>query len=697
MADYELRTESIRSFVDDNKIELPRFQRKLSWSQEENFKLILSVFKGYPIGVVVLTETEGTKYLLDGRQRRNALDSMRNPEEIYDWAKSAIGFLNQDSENSVRKQYWEYVDDYFGRPDIEDGDEEEFGEEASENLENEGDLADLDSEEREPNRNDNDDNQAISESADYTAFQEDEGLRDLLSIIVMVHYKHGRTSGLTRPFDFRDYVEDLNFLVEDHERGQKYIDTEELIKWIDYKSKPGQIPTQDEFYQWLMSRNTPGEGGTSKESTIRGEISRKWDQIEPIFENLEKLYQMLQDRKVGYMMVRDVSANDEKKIFEIINSEGTELTAVEILSAKPAYNIEISDPSEQLVDDKNRLYEQEMGVENKNTVRWDRPATLYDRLNVEYIFPEETSNFEKKVTIGFQVMSGYYLGGVSRNHFEELAYSDDFSWGAIDLEQGMNTMAKKLGSQEILEFWQDWGLSLLKSTSRAVALNYLLVMMKYWDNLGRPTTSGSDNLEKFKQRGIVLLDRSIFEYITGQWRGSSDSRIASNLNDVGGGSEIFEPVDAEDWERLIDEIVDEGQIEGRTYLGTKQPKARIKLLLHYHYVLNDMLAPQNASLDHIIPRSQFETTNKREIKQYEHHIANLSYIPNKENTRKGNDPLNKITNSWLKAQIEEYADIPEDAFENYSKASQVRDLIDYRGPIIKETFKEKRREKLGLI
>lgn len=183
MPGYDLNTESINSFVDDSQIELPRFQRKLTWTDEDNFKLCLSVFKGYPLGVIVLSKDDDIKYLLDGRQRRHALNEMRNPESVYDWSRAAIGFNLGVSEDELREQYWEFVDDYFGEEEDEDGS-------TIENQDSENVVDDRVGENIE------------TEIANSSEHAEDENLIRLLDLILTVHPKRARSSGLTKPFDF---------------------------------------------------------------------------------------------------------------------------------------------------------------------------------------------------------------------------------------------------------------------------------------------------------------------------------------------------------------------------------------------------------------------------------------------------------------------------------------------------------------
>jgi hypothetical protein len=46
---YEVRPESILTFINDRKIKFPRFQRKQTWKPEQNMKLAISIFKSYPV------------------------------------------------------------------------------------------------------------------------------------------------------------------------------------------------------------------------------------------------------------------------------------------------------------------------------------------------------------------------------------------------------------------------------------------------------------------------------------------------------------------------------------------------------------------------------------------------------------------------------------------------------------------------
>ena len=92
---YEIRSDSAQAIIKDRSIILPRFQRKKSWLDVKNYQLCVSLFKNYPLGVMVMKKEvhqgNNSRILLDGRQRKNVLESMQNPENIYRWAKKTLG------------------------------------------------------------------------------------------------------------------------------------------------------------------------------------------------------------------------------------------------------------------------------------------------------------------------------------------------------------------------------------------------------------------------------------------------------------------------------------------------------------------------------------------------------------------------------------------------------------------------------
>ena len=142
---YEIRPESLKSFIEDTNIKLPRFQRKQTWDDKKNFELVVSIFKEYPMGVSILNveDADGvkTRWLLDGRQRRNALSKFyEDPENVYLWAKKYLGLKANDQLQDVDEKFWTSINEYLEEDEVE---EEERESEADNNFElvNENDDA----------------------------------------------------------------------------------------------------------------------------------------------------------------------------------------------------------------------------------------------------------------------------------------------------------------------------------------------------------------------------------------------------------------------------------------------------------------------------------------------------------------------------------------------------------------------------
>ena len=111
---YIIEPMPLISFLEENKLRLPRFQRKATWDKKQNFELAISVFQDYPVGVMIINQEQNLSWLLDGRQRRAALSSMRdNPVELYEWARGYIGFAKTADEHDVIMSYLDKVERYI--------------------------------------------------------------------------------------------------------------------------------------------------------------------------------------------------------------------------------------------------------------------------------------------------------------------------------------------------------------------------------------------------------------------------------------------------------------------------------------------------------------------------------------------------------------------------------------------------------
>ena len=135
---YHINELKVTDFIGDTTIKLPRFQRRQAWDVKKDFGLCVSMFKGYPLGVVIYNHTkEGTKdinYLLDGRQRRSALKNLiENPVRLYQAAIKYLSVKVSASEADLEDAYWKRIGIYLNQST-----------DASENCETDEDESDSD-------------------------------------------------------------------------------------------------------------------------------------------------------------------------------------------------------------------------------------------------------------------------------------------------------------------------------------------------------------------------------------------------------------------------------------------------------------------------------------------------------------------------------------------------------------------------
>lgn len=339
--------------------------------------------------------------------------------------------------------------------------------------------------------------------------------------------------------------------------------------------------------------------------------------------------------------------------------------------------------------------------------RWDHAATVLSRLKTVGVFGEllgpgkdaSTRAFERRVTLGFKLLSGFFSGKIAKNDLERLPTAVDdakqpiaIPWGSTTLETSINDALSVAWAQDHFRYWDQWGLSLIDLTSDAVALDFVLVLTKDWVRKSRPITS-SAALRAYRKNARVLLDRLIYEYCTGRWRGSSDSRIADSIRVLTLATDAnFQPIPQTDWETLIDEIVNEGKIDDVSYLDGVD--RRIELLLNYRNVVARRWPPAGAvgrpHIDHIIPSAQLAQVQDVSVRSLEHHIKNLAPLPEGVNRAKSDKFLNQIASDADKQIVAALEDVPLTEFDRYSKPEAVTDLGQLQGPLLRRDLTEVR-------
>lgn len=625
------------------------------------------------VSILNVEDADGvkTRWLLDGRQRRNALSKFyEDPENVYLWAKKFLGLKANDQLQDVDEKFWASINEYLEEDEIEDeGKEREFN--------NDFELLNAD------------DNES-SERPVYDSAKT--GLELLLHIIKMTHNKTQKHSGFTRPFDFSKEIERLPYVTI--ENGKEHLNSRRLKSFLnDYQRFCGDesilYTEAGSFKKFFSQRFAYNDDIKNK---IESKIDQSWHYIIERIDILDKITNIYLNSKIGLIEVKNLSSVDSQKIFNIINSKGTKLSAVEILSAKPSWNVSIDNLNSSQIDTVTQLYSK-ISVPNKNIVKWDLPATLLTRMEYSDFFFKSFSDthteFSKTITLGFKLLSGLLEGGVTKDSIDSLGKNKEISWNT-KFEQTvteLNQLHKLILSYDYFKYLKSWRFEISSHLSDAIAPNFTILAYKDWERKGKPIGNDS-KMKQFQKNCFILIDLLFYEYITKMWRGSSDSRIANNITNFKKIDESLEPLSIKKWKSLLAEIFEYQNID-----GVKINQKMMEPLLYHFYAISKIQGPDSnykIEVDHIIPQTLFKNSRIPNKEALMHSPFNLAFLPKDENISKSNKRLIEISDQWLKDQISKYTFIPESKYEEYSDLNNHEELKKYREELILEAFTKKR-------
>ena len=656
-------SENTTSYFLNNKIDLPRFQRKATWDERDNFKLCISVFKGYPIGVIIVNETGTKKFLLDGRQRRNALITMfNNPVAVYSWAARFIGIKANMPEADVRDRFSEKISEYL---QSEFNKSTEDADEINARLENEDDYG---------------------EGRTFDAETQSENMHALLELILLVHTKYKGTNKFEGMFKFDKIIpiEDLEY--SEYANGEYYIDPTKLKRFIKNRIDNDETE-QTEFIKYLIKRHKLESKAAQK---LDYYVSQQWDYFEKCFETIRKTDEIIINARIGLIRLIDASPLDAQNIFSLVNGGGAPLTAEELLSARPFWNAEINNPSDEIRDAAKELYTFLKISVPANVVRWDVCATLLSRIDKSNLIftkidlsDSKTTQtlFTKKLTLGFKLLSALYVGGISSNSVKDL---ENERKAKIDWNRDVELVIKEfniamdlLYDCEYFKYLMSWKQSIMSLMGNSVALEFATLIYKDWVNLGKPT-KGSQKLKEFQKHAVILCDRLLYEYSSRLWAGSADSRLAKDLTNI---NERFNVVPVSEWETVIDKFA-----TGNT--------AKVEKGIIYHYYCLKKMRPSfdgegaNATyeIDHIYAQAQFSNVTTIDPTLMES-LGNKALLPKLDNIAKSSKKLKELVQyDWLFGEILRVTGIKSEDVDKYSDIVNVQDLIDQRIADYKNVF-----------
>lgn len=664
---YIIEPMPLISFLEESKLRLPRFQRKATWDKKQNFELAISVFQDYPVGVVIVNQEQKVSWLLDGRQRRTALSTMRdNPVELYEWARSYIGFGKTADELDVKTKYWGKVERYLQTEEAAEKDDE--------------------------NVNHYEDDEGSPQDTEENSFdctKQRKGLQTLLDIILMVHQNKPSGSKWEQTFDFRKHFSRLKYAPV---KNNSKIDPKllrrfilELLKAID-QDNDGER-TQEFFIDYYLQNYE-----VKDQKNFEKDVEMKWANILNSLDVIDRSEKVFADARIGIIRLTNASPLDAQNIFSRINRGGTQLKAEELLSAKPYWNKPINVVEQPVIDRIKEMYTN-LGIPVPDSiVRWDIAATFISRIKDENLIFDTYEDIKKKkeismdeISLGFKLLSSIYVQGMSNKHVNELEKNETIKWEYdIDaLIQELNTVCNILLADTFFKYYQSWKRPITKLMGNAIALEFLTIMWLDWKDRGCPSTVSGET-KALQRDARILFDKLVFEYATKTWRGSGDSKMSTDIKNW---KARLTPVDAADWAGFIN-----GACNGN-YNGQDTTVKALRPVLYYYYVIT-CCTPINQvnvsfDVDHIIPQERF-VDNAMINSAYKDSLINLALLPTKDNISKKAKALNEITDSWLKMQITTYAGIEESEFDEYSDLSNLSRLHKHRSELFTTAFSTNR-------
>lgn len=659
---YRIEPLSITSFLDENKMKLPRFQRKATWGKKQNFELAISVFQDYPVGVVIVNKEKDVSWLLDGRQRRNALKQMReNPVELYEWARAYIGFAKNADEFTVKQAYWDKVEKYLTT------ETKGFEDDSSDDVSYEG---------VEEN---------TSEEDSFDSQKQRKGLTTLLNLILMVHQNKPSGSKWEATFDFTKYFARIKYApMSNNEKVDPILLRRFMLDLINdaERANDGDI-TEDYLFDFYNNTYTFKD---SMDNKFKIELNKRFKDIKNSIDIINETEKIFSDARIGIIWLTNASPLDAQNIFSRINKGGTQLKAEELLSAKPYWNVEVKTNDSDVVRLVAEMYSK-LGVSKQETiVRWDVAATVLQRIDDQMLIFDDYSHIKKeeipmdRITLGFKLISSFFERGMSSKYVIDLEKNNlDWNMDITDIVNDINKICEILLNTPFFQTLQAWKKPIAKLLGNAIALEFLTIVWLDWKDKGKPTVS-SGSLKAVQRDAKILFDRLVYEYSTKTWRGSGDSKMA---NDIRNWKNRIQPVDGLAWKNFIT-----GACSG-VYNGQNTTVNLLRPVLYYYYVLTDS-TPYNQvntsfDVDHIIPQEAFKDNVMLDL-NLKDSLSNLALLPKKDNISKKSKKLNEITDQWLINSVTTFAGIQKEDFDKYSNVMNITDLKMEREKKFEKTF-----------
>lgn len=253
-----------------------------------------------------------------------------NPVELYEWARSYIGFGKTADELEVKCKYWEKVERYLQTEEATDSSEDDINQ----------------YEEQDEYASDGEENSFDSE-------KQRRGLQTLLDIILMVHQNKPKGSKWEQTFDFRKHFSRLKYAPI---KNNSKIDPRalrrfilELLRSIEQENEGEH--TQENFIEYYLQNFD-----VKDQDEFEKDVSMKWDNILNSLDVVDRSEKVFADARIGIIRLTNATPLDAQNIFSRINRGGTQLKAEELLSAKPYWNKSVNLLEQSVIDRIKEMY-----------------------------------------------------------------------------------------------------------------------------------------------------------------------------------------------------------------------------------------------------------------------------------------------------------------------------------------------------
>ena len=642
MQNYRYDYFSALDFATDREIKLPRFQRKKSWDSAKGFGMVVSLVKGYPLGVVVINKTANAKWLLDGRQRRATFISLyEDPGLLYDWACKFLKIKSKDDPSVFVKKYWVALDAYVGA-DVADAEGDEV--EAVDDTSADGPVADALAQ--------FDESEVLERRPEFKPFVE------LLEHLKELH-NYRQSDWFSRCFDFELNKSQKKLI--NYYNGET-IDVSRLRKAIRayLSSNPSKI-SQDGFICFMVEHsNLKGAVVSAYDHAIQ----KNWASIERSLSFYRYIFRVLGSAEIGTVTMQDASDLDAQKVFEIINTKGQKLSPAEISSADRYWNTQLISPSPLLCRHAKSIYKK-LDIEvDSSPVRWDIPASLVEALQQEKKFglfwptramigsASTAGEVEANIGYGFKLLSAINCQSINKSQIEVLSRMDELNWDVyLDfVVERFSEIHDVLSGVPYFSNYLSWNLDLTSLYGPASSIRVAAQFFMDWEAKGRPK-SGSTLCNTFIANCLSCVDGLIYERINRQWNSASDNVLRARLfefrDQIKANSKFrVESVASDAWSDLMLSVFETNKVGGVLLESDKSVDIFRGVLLHMNSCLgvanSKPYENESLTIDHFIPESYFESLPAVDRKKG-NWIGNLVAIPETLNKQKSNKPFSRLS------------------------------------------------------